>query len=79
MQTTSIERGTITQKDLDEALGESHATPEVLCVSLSHRTCQHSRAQLLAWLSTIEIEGWLAEVVLIFPVTPGLTVAAPQR
>ncbi|CAK0783031.1 hypothetical protein CVIRNUC_006226 [Coccomyxa viridis] len=27
---TSIERGTISQKDLDEALGGSHATPEVL-------------------------------------------------
>ena len=37
-QTTSIERGTITQKDLDEALGESHATPEVLCVSPSRHT-----------------------------------------
>ena len=31
---TSIERGTITQKDLDEALGMSHATPEVLCALL---------------------------------------------
>ena len=42
MQTTSIERGTITQKDLDEALGESHATPEVLCVSSLYLTCdQH--------------------------------------
>ena len=30
-QVTSIERGTISQKDLDEALGGSHATPEVLC------------------------------------------------
>jgi hypothetical protein len=30
-QVTSIENGTITQKDLDEALGNSHATPEVLC------------------------------------------------
>ncbi len=30
-QVTSIERRTITQKDLDEALGQSHATPEVLC------------------------------------------------
>ena len=29
-QVTSIERGTISQKDLDEALGGSHATPEVL-------------------------------------------------
>ena len=30
LQVTSIERGTITQKDLDEALGDSHATPKVL-------------------------------------------------
>ena len=34
-QVTSIERGTITQKDLDEALGESHAIPEVLCAPSS--------------------------------------------
>ena len=38
---TSIERGTITQKDLDEALGMSHATPEVLCALLPLKIVIH--------------------------------------
>ena len=53
-QVTSIERGTITQKQLDEALGESHATPEVLYV-LSHNPtlCGSTNMKLLVSILSI--------------------------